>query len=275
MTIGINTPYGALNALRVASADATQASERISSGLRVNRASDDPAGVGIATSLAKDIGGYTQVKSNLTNAITKVESVSDSLTSISSILSSMMALALTSISASSDTERATYQTAFASYMDDIDTLASATTIAGSSVLDGTSTTFTIQVGIETTDTKTLTFFDSSTGSTGLNISDLDISDATGAATAYSDLDTVIDTTSARIATVGAYETTLGYLSDFADAMVVNTTAAYDNIMSADVAAEATNLAAAEIRQNSSMAMVAQSNSLSKELVDFLLQSVVD
>ncbi len=275
MAIGINTPYGALNALRVASADATRASERISSGLRVNRASDDPAGLSLATSLATEIGGYTQVKSNLTSAITKVEQVGDSLSSISTILSSMKTLALASISASSDTDRATYQTAFASYMDDIDTLASATTIAGSSVLDGTSTSVTLQVGIETTDTKTLTFFNSSTGSSGLNISSLSISTAATAATAYAALETPIDTTTTRIATVGAYESALGYLSDFADTMIVNTTAGYDNIMSADLAAEATNLAAAEIRQNSSMAMVAQSNSLSKELVDFLLQSVVD
>ncbi len=275
MAIGINTPYGALNALRVASADATRASERISSGLRVNRASDDPAGLSLATSLATEIGGYTQVKSNLTSAITKVEQVGDSLSSISTILSSMKTLALASISASSDTDRATYQTAFASYMDDIDTLASATTIAGSSVLDGTSTSVTLQVGIETTDTKTLTFFNSSTGSSGLNISSLSISTAATAATAYAALETPIDTTTTRIATVGAYESALGYLSDFADTMIVNTTAGYDNIMSADLAAEATNLAAAEIRQNSSTAIVAQSNSLSKELVDFLLQSVVD
>jgi flagellin-like hook-associated protein FlgL len=75
--------------------------------------------------------------------------------------------------------------------------------------------------------------------------------------------------------VGAYESSLGYLSDFADTMVLNLTAGYDSIMSADLAAEATNLAAAEIRQNSATAIVAQSNSLSKELVDFLLQSVVD
>ncbi len=273
MAIGINTPYGALNALRVASADATKASERISSGLRVNRASDDPAGLSVATSLATEIGGYTQVKSNLTLAITKVEQVGDSLSSISTILSSMKALALASISASSDSDRATYQTAFSSYMDDIDTLASATTIAGSSVLDDASASVTFQVGVETTDTKTLTFFDST--SSGLSISGLDISNATDAATAYADLDTAIDTTTTRIATVGAYESALGYLSDFADTMVLNLTAGYDSIMSADLAAEATNLAAAEIRESSATAIVAQSNSLSKELVDFLLQSVVD
>ena len=75
--------------------------------------------------------------------------------------------------------------------------------------------------------------------------------------------------------MGAYESSLGYLSDFADTMVLNLTAGYDSIMSADLAAEATNLAAAEIRESSATAIVAQSNSLSKELVDFLLQSVVD
>jgi flagellin len=273
MTLGINTPYGALNALRLASADATRASERISSGLRINRSSDDPAGLSLATTLVTEIGGYNQVKTNLTTTISKVEQVGDSLSSISTILSSMKALALTSVSASNDTQRATYQTAFAAYMSDINTLASATTINGSSVLDGTTSSITVQVGIKTTDTKTLSFFNSS--STGLSIDSLSISTASTAAAAYAALDTPINTNISRTATVGAYESALGYLSDFADSMVLNSTAGYDNIMTADLAQETANLAAAEIRQNASTAMVAQSNTLSKEMVDFLLQSVTD
>ncbi len=274
MAIGINTPYGALNALRVASNDATKASERVSSGLRVNSASDDPGGLSLATSLSTSIGGYSQLKRNLALTVSKVEQVSDSLTSISSILSSMQTLAdYSRTSATTSTERAAYQTAFASYLTDINTIASATTIAGSSVLDGTTTSVTVQVGLDTSDTKALTFFNSSTS--GLSISSLSIASATDAATAYTTLTTAIDTTTARIATVGAYESSLGYLSDFADAMVLNMTTGYDSIMSADTAQETVNLAAAEIRQNSSAAVVAQSNTLSKEMVDFLLQSVVD
>ena len=129
------------------------------------------------------------------------------------------------------------------------------------------------MGIETTDTKTLTFFNSS--SSGLSISNLSIGTAATAAAAYAALDTPIDTTASRIATVGAYESGLGYLGDFADSMVLNTTEGYDNIMSADLAQETANLAAAEIRQSASTSMVAQTNTLSKELVDFLLQSVTD
>lgn len=274
MAIGINTPYGALNALRVATADATKASERISSGLRVNSASDDPAGLSLATSLSTSIGGYSQLKRNLALTISDVEQVSDSLTSISSILSSMQTLAdYSRTSTTTSTERTAYQTAFASYLTDINTIASGTTIAGSSVLDGSLTSVTVQVGVDTSDTKALTFFNSS--SSGLSISSLSIASATDAATAYTTLTTAIDTTTARIATVGAYESSLGYLSDFADAMVLNMTTGYDSIMSADTAQETVNLAAAEIRQNSSAAVVAQSNTLSKEMVDFLLQSVVD
>jgi flagellin-like hook-associated protein FlgL len=58
-------------------------------------------------------------------------------------------------------------------------------------------------------------------------------------------------------------------------MITNQSAEYSSIMTADLAEEATNLASAEIRQNSALAMVAQTNSLTKELVDFLLDSVVD
>ncbi len=275
MAIGINTPYTALRALRTAVADSAQASERISTGLRINRASDDPAGLVQANQLAVDIGGYTQVKSNVATALTYVEQVDDSLTSIADILASMKALALSSMSASSDSVRSTYNTAFLAYMDDLDTIASATTINDDSVLDGTSTSVKIQVGINSGDTKTLTFWNTSTGSSGLNISSLSIDSATNAATAYSSLDTPIDTVDARLVAVGAYETSLGYIGDFVDNMILNSTTAYDNVMSSDLAAETANLAAAEIRQNSATAMVAQANSLNQDLVDYLLKSVTD
>ncbi len=275
MAIGINTPYTALRALRTAVADSAQASERISTGLRINRASDDPAGLVQANQLAVDIGGYTQVKSNVATALTYVEQVDDSLTSIADILASMKALALSSMSASSDSVRSTYNTAFLAYMDDLDTIAESTTINGDSVLDGTSTSFKIQVGVDSGDTKTLTFWDTSSGSDGLSISSLTIDTYAKAAAAYAALDDPIDTVDARLVTVGAYETSLGYVGDFVDNMILNTTTAYDNVMSSDLAAETANLAAAEIRQNSATAMVAQANSLNQDLVDYLLKSVTD
>jgi flagellin len=273
MAVTITPPYNALRALNVATADAAQASERISTGLKINRASDDPAGMIRANQLSVEIGSYTQVKSNLTTAAYIVEQAGDTLDSIADILSSMQALALAAVSTTNSTTLATYQTTFASYLTDITTLASNTTVNGSSILDGTTSSISIQVGIDSGDTKTLTFFNSGTGASGLALSSLDVSSA--ASTAYTTLSTAIDTTDARIAAVAAYDSSIGYLSDFVDSMITNQSAEYSSIMTADLAAEAANLAAAEIRQNSSLAMVAQTNTLTKELVDLLLDSVVD
>ena len=275
MAVTITPPYNALRALNVATADAAQASERISTGLKINRASDDPVGMIRANQLSVEIGSYTQVKSNLTTAAYIVEQAGDTLDSIADILSSMQALALASVSASSSTVRDTYQTAFDSYLTDITTLASNTTVNGSSILDGTTSSISIQVGIDSGDTKTLTFFNSGTGASGLALSSLDISTSSGASTAYTTLSTTIDTTDANIVAVAAYDSSIGYLSDFVDSMITNQSAEYSSIMTADLAEEAANLAAAEIRQNSSLAMVAQTNTLTKELVDLLLDSVVD
>jgi flagellin len=275
MPVSITPPYSALRALNVATADAAQASERISTGLKINRASDDPVGMIRANQLSVEIGSYTQVKSNLTAAAYIVEQAGDTLDSISDILASMQALALASVSATSSTVRDTYQTAFSSYLTDITTLASNTTVNGSSILDGTTSSVSIQVGIDSGDTKTLTFFNTGTGASGLALSSLDISTSSGASTAYTTLSTAIDTTDANIVAVAAYDSSIGYLSDFVDSMITNQSAEYSSIMTADLAEEATNLASAEIRQNSALAMVAQTNSLTKELVDFLLDSVVD
>ncbi|MEY2619451.1 MAG: hypothetical protein RL522_2453 [Pseudomonadota bacterium] len=273
MALTITPPYSALKALRVATADAAQASERISTGLKINRASDDPAGMIRANQLSVEIGSYTQVKSNLTRGAYIVEQAADALDSISDILASMQALALTAISTTDSTDLATYQTTFSAYLDDIDTLASAITVNGSSILDGTTDEVSLQVGIgtDTSDTKTLEFFDVSTS--GLGISSLNISSA--ASTAYTTLSDVIDTVDGYIVAVAAYDTSIGYLSDFVDSMITNQSAEYSSVMTADLAEETANLASAEIRQNSALAMVAQTNTLSKELVDRLLDSVVD
>jgi len=271
MEIQVNNSMTAIQAMRDATKDAATASQRISTGLRINRAGDDPVAFIRTTKLKAEISSFSQVKTNLAALNSVLNQVDGSLSQISSILVEMKNLAQRSASENDATIRATYQSAFASYLQDIDSLASGTTVSGSSVLDGTTASITVQVGINAGDTKTLTFFNSKTDA--LSIDSLDISTTGGASTALTTLGTAIDTTSSRLSTIGAYQNSLSIRGDFIDSTVLNKTIEYQGLMNADLAAETANLAAAQIRQNAATAMLSQSFRLDQDLVNYLLHSL--
>lgn len=81
----------------------------------------------------------------------------------------------------------------------------------------------------------------------------------------------MDVTAGYLTSVGAYENALNFTSDLASSYIQNKSAQYGNIMNADMAAEATNLAAAQIQQSSAAAMVAQGNMMNREMVSYLLR----
>lgn len=272
MGMQVSNSMTAIQAMRDANKDATTASQRISTGLRINRAGDDPGGLSRATTLKAEISSFSQVKTNLAASNSVLNQVDGSLSKISSILIEMKDLAQLSASENDATIRANYQTAFDSYLEDINSLASNTLVSGSSVLDGTTESIDVQVGVNAGDKKTLTFFDSSTD--GLSITGLDISTTTNdAASALTILETAIDTTSSRLSTIGAYQNSLSIRGDFIDSTVLNKTIEYQGLMNADLATETANLAAAQIRQDAATAMLSQSFRLDQDLVNYLLHSL--
>ena len=80
------------------------------------------------------------------------------------------------------------------------------------------------------------------------------------------------TATSYMTTVGAYENSLSFSSDLANQNIQNKQGQYGDLMNADLAKEATNLAAAQIRQSSAAAMVAQGNLMNRELVGYLLKA---
>jgi flagellin len=138
-------------------------------------------------------------------------------------------------------------------------------------MDGTTTSVDVQTGIDANQTKTMTFSDMS--STGLGIGSIDLSTSTTtASTGITTLDTAITTATSYMTTIGAYEDSLSFSTDLNNQNIQNNQKQYDKIMSADLAKEATNLAAAQIRQSSAAAMVSQGNLMNRELVGYLLRA---
>jgi flagellin len=257
--------------LNRANSAAAQANERISTTQKINSAKDDPTGYARAVKLKAEIGSFSKAIDNINSGISLVQSVDDSIGQVSEILIKMRELAVAAAGENNATTRATYQTTFSSYLTDITNIVSRTTYNGSSVLDGTTSSVNVQTGINANETKTLTFFDMSTSSLG--ISSVDLSTSTSdASTAISTIDTAMSATAGYLTSVGAYENALSFNSDLASSNIQNKSQQYGNIMNADMAAEATNLAAAQIQQSSAAAMVAQGNLMNREMVSYLLKA---
>jgi flagellin len=156
----INTNTNALtsaNAYRTASTAYTQASERISTQLRINSAKDDPVGLGMANKWAVKIASYAKAVDNINAGISAVNTVDTALSSIQTKLTAMMELAITSASSTDSTVLASNQNLFASYVEDIDSLADNALFNGTSLLNGDTPTLKVQSGINAGDTTTLAF----------------------------------------------------------------------------------------------------------------------
>jgi len=265
--------YIAASALNKANADAATSQQRISTSQKINSAQDDPAGYARAIKLKSYIGSYSKAIDNINSGVTLVQSVDSSLSQVSEILTKMRELAVQAAGENNDSTRATYQTTFSSYLTDLTNVVSQTTYNGSSVMDGTTTSVNVQTGIESGSTKTLTFSNMSSGESGLNISGIDLGTSTSSASSgISTLDSAITTATNYMTTIGAYEDSLSFSSDLNNQNIQNKQVEYSSIMSADLAQEATNLAAAQIRQSSAAAMVAQGNLMNRELVGYLLRA---
>lgn len=146
----INTNTNALTAAlayRTANTAYIQASERISTQLKVNSAKDDPVGLGMANKWAAKIASYAKAVDNINAGITAVSTVDTALSSIQTKLTAMSELAMSSASSSDSAVLASNQTLFASYIDDIDSLANNALYNGASLLNGDTPTLKVQSGI--------------------------------------------------------------------------------------------------------------------------------
>jgi flagellin len=263
------------NALNSATYDANKASERISTGKRINRASDDPSGLVRAMSLKADISSYTKALDNINEGVNAMDKIATTLASIYDILTEMRTLADSAISETDADTITSYRDDFDQYVSDIGTLSDQVTVAGAGVMDGTPSSVTIQVGISTTSTRTFDYVNTSAST--LTVSGLDFADTTEtysdaiATAAVSAVDTALDTVESYIATIAAQQRVLDINTDFVNSMIKNESIAYGKIMDANIARETADMAAAQIRQTSAAAMLAQSNSMNKDIVLYLLK----
>jgi flagellin len=273
----INTNLTSLNAQRNLSASQTSlmtAMQRLSSGLRVNSAKDDAAGLAIAERMNAQVRGMQVAIRNANDAISLSQTAEGAIGKIGDALQRMRELAVQSANGTNNAgDRTNLQTEFAALQNEVSRLVDGTQFNGTLLFNGTITTFTFQVGPGTTINDTI---DIAGTDLTANVRDavgaaLDISGttSTGAVAAINAIDGAIDQVTTSRALYGAaqnrFETVVANLQVSAE----NLTAARSRIMDADFAIETANLSRAQILQQAGNAMVAQANSLPQNVLQLL------
>jgi len=284
MQVNTNIPaLVAANAINLATQQAAQASQRISTSMRVNSSADDPGLMSVMNSTKARIASWSKANDNISSSSAMLTAMNSSLSSISDLLTRMRALAVTSASANSDAQAVANQAAFATYMTQIDNVAASAKWNGISLLSSTSGagstpgTVVIQTGIDVGNQLTVNLYNATTAklgdttSAGTLLSAQALTTATTAASAITQIDKAIITISSYQTTVGATQNVMANQSGFNTSMSTASNTAYANLTGADIAAETANLAAAQIRQNSASAMLAQSSQMTKDMVTTLLR----
>jgi len=259
--------------------------ERLSTGLRINSAKDDAAGLAIANRMAGQISGLNMAKRNANDAISMVQTVEGATKEIGSMLVRMRELAVQSASGTySDDDRAALNLEFIELGKEITRIQEKTTWNGIDVLDqelvsGSIVPIKIQLGSSSGQTMDLEFKDWSTALTtgvyGANAIDtetpaIQINNVGNAGTAITRLDDAINGVTSEQAKYGAYLSRLQYASDNLSNVATNLDQSRSRIQDADYAIETTELARTQIIAQASTAMLAQANQV-KQTVLALLQ----
>jgi flagellin len=272
MAMTINTNVASLNAQRNlnGSKDSLATSlQRLSSGLRINSAKDDAAGLAIAERLNSQVRGYNVAIRNANDAISLMQVADGGAGQISDNLQRMRELAVQSANGTlSAGDRTNLQVEFQALNDENDRLSLATKFNNLSLLNA-ATPFTFQVGAGTTADNQISVTTADLTNTGIATGALDISVAGGGLAAITVLDTAIDTiTTTRAGFGAAMNRTEAVISSLQIASE-NQSAARGRIVDADFAMETANLSRSQILQQAGTAMLAQANATPQQVLKLL------
>lgn len=266
MSIVVNTNTNALlaqNYLTNNQEGLSKAMQRLSSGLRINDAADDPAGNAIVVSMTQISQALTQGATNGNTGVSLVQTSQSAMNDISNLLTQMSTLASEASSGTfSSTQLNNLNTEFGALLGEVNRVANNTQFNGISLLNNSSGTVTIQVGSGSTtyDSLTVNLVNLTTGASGLNISSLNISSNSAASSALNSLTTAIGTVTTDLANLGASEVNLTAAVNNDSAIATSLNTAKSRIGDADFSAESTNFAKFGILTQSNIAMLAQANS---------------
>jgi flagellin len=282
----INTNLASLNAQRntaMSQSSLAVSMQRLSSGLRVNSAKDDAAGLAIAERMNAQVRGMNVAIRNANDGISLAQTAEGALSKVGDSLQRMRELAVQSRNATNTSaDRDSLDKEFGELAKEIQRVLGGTTFNGKAVLaTADAGTQTFQVGANTTDYDRIDIVTSDMTTDAL-ITTVSGSDNLGTGRAaingatLTDIDTVITNIDTALNKVNSERATLGASQNRFDAVIANLQVAVENqsasrsrIMDADFAQETANLSRAQILQQAGNTMVAQANQLPQQVLALL------
>ncbi len=269
----INTNLVSLNSqrhLNTSQSSLATSMQRLSSGLRVNSAKDDAAGLAIAERMNTQVRGMNVAMRNANDAISLAQTAEGALGKVGDMLQRMRELAVQSANATNGTgDRANLNAEFAQLSAEITRTIASTRFNGIDILGAGAGAQVFQVGANSGDTVTVTTTNLTGAATVTAVTGGNVSTVGASTTALTNIDTALDTINNERALYGAaqnrFEAVIGNLQVASE----NQAAARARIMDADFAAETANLSRAQILQQAGNAMVAQANQLPQQVLQLL------
>jgi len=282
MALTVNTNTTSLNVqknLNRASDALSTSMQRLSSGLKINSAKDDAAGLQISTRMQSQIRGGNQAIQNANDGISVAQTAEGALQATTDILQRMRELAVKARTGTNGTadQKAT-NLEFADMSDEISRIAASTNLNGKNLLDGSAGTVTLQVGANTGTANHIDLVLSSKfDAVSLSVDKATLAlTGTDAATAGSNIDAAITAIDAAIAAIGDTRASLGASQNRLTStiqnlqnIVENTTAAQGRVQDTDFAAETANLTKQQTLQQASTSVLAQANQLPSAVLKLL------
>ncbi len=263
----INTNLASLNAQRNTTMSQNSLStsmQRLSSGLRVNSAKDDAAGLAIGQRMDAQVRGMNVAIRNANDGISLAQTADGALATVSDALQRMRELAVQAANGSNGTgDRANLDTEYQQLAAEITRIAAQTKFNGTAIIAaGGAGAQTFQVGANSGDTMTVT-------TTAITTVAGDLTSMANANTALGAIDAKLDGINTDRATYGAAMNRFSFAISNLQIGAENQTAARSRIMDADFASETANLSRANILQQAGNAMVAQANQLPQQVLSLL------
>jgi len=288
MAMSIRTNMAALSSINTLSrtqGNLSSSLERISSGLRINRAADDAAGLGVATRMEADNTSLQQAMRNTNDGISMIQTAEGSLEQLTNIMIRVREL---TVQASNETyssdDRTMISTEMAQLKNEFERITATSEFNEQALLNATSAnTISIQVGMDGSGNDRIQFnlqsFSTTTGAiSGLSTvfaaitaaaTTANLSYSSTASTNLTNIDSAITDLSTRRATIGALQNRFENALAEASTLSQNVSASQSQILDVDYATESANMTRFQIQQQAGVAALAQAKAMPQSIISLL------
>ena len=271
LTVRTNlSAMSAANSLKKTQNSLSNTLGRISSGMRINKAGDDAAGLAVATQLNTEAESMEQAMRNTNDGISIIQTAEGATNEVTNILNRMRELAVQSSSETlANDERVYINEEFDQLNQEIERISEVTEFNGVQLANNSTTAIQVQVGIDNATSSQIQISLGDLRTSTLGVGTLDLSTATGAQAAITAIDTAIDEVSSQRSTLGSVQNRLDSSLNSSTNYLESLRSAESQIMDADFAKESTEMSKFQIMQQAGVASLAQAKNINQAVLSLL------